>query len=1303
MLTKSSGCHGRVLAGILVACACAQAGVTTNHWTNADGGGVCATNETGHRANLDVDAVSASNVLHFALHDGAVIYNDGPQNAVAAPAGMVFEPVEDETNPWPTWQLINISGGGFGFCPNYELGYIPLSVTGGTLVFGDSVKAVEPRNGNTQVVRKEGNGTIRVSKFYNGDYPGRTLEIADGTVIPMNSTGLRYMCVKETSETGRLVFTNYTTAVGLGTYEPYQGRAVDAQGNNLVFGSMAPTRFPSSVTNFSQLSAVATALVVTNFEPGAVYLAQTGRLRLDSKTGEAIPFAKYDFEDSLTKDASGHDRDLVAYGTVTRIEDAGRGWVAHFTATANSGGRLEVKVAGQKELTGDTDYTVSLWAKTASTPTANGYPTMFSLGESTADHQIVQFRFSDANCSTLLLGHWGSPGDYTNIPATATPDVWHHYIIMRDGGAVSVWIDGARVQSWANQEFVMALPQTVTITLGKLPTMDRYFAGDLDDVRIYARALGEDGVRRLFRGEEPLEWGPDAVSGEPLALPTETRLETGLNGEIYLAGTPTVTNIYGDAVLGGVAMPGGGELRMTGPGRYNAGVAGSADFVKIGNGKLTLGGTLTHTGATRVESGTLALAPLATLPRPVVMWDFEDPNQFGADATGGQLPITAPANGVTRVWDDERQSHVARINNANSPVFGTTRKTELLTGNSDYTVSVWVKPDADCPAEGTFVSFGVESDRREAVFRYKDINSGLLCLSHWGGTHDFVDVTSPANPQGAWHHYAATRRRDVFTVYCDGEQVWTRTVANTKLDFPFEKKFAVGVQVKAGNASTRYFKGDLDDVRIYGAALEASDIARLAAGREPTGAAPGVAPAIDVPPAPVMHYAFEDASQPGKDSAPGANHLTKMGTGTFRFVDSPLGGKALQFDRANQTYLKSTSFPTALPESGRPFTVSLWVQTSPFDRISTSSHYPTFLCWGNPGQGTIGYMLSYWFGSDANGWATIRNYLRRSGGQNSHDINSDTNLLGLRNGPPELRWHHYAAVYDPANGFYCYVDGRGYSPKDGAFANDMCREGGVFYLGAKSTNVGTMFRGALDEVKIFDQALDIHQIRAVMRADAGKVNVLPTGARVTVAEGATLDVGGSDESFAALEGAGTLAVDGRVALAGTNTFNGPVVGTGTVALPEGASLTLGTACADYAGYWDVAPGAEVVPPAGVTSVGGTFRPTRIDAAAQAAYPGDVEIADGTAIAVTTANHGPLVAAAGRVTIAGGGTVTLPTPKTTGDWVIARGASVVDAGTGDLNARWTVTNAGTNVRPRFFASNGSFVCRVSGSGSMLIVR
>ena len=65
------------------------------------------------------------------------------------------------------------------------------------------------------------------------------------------------------------------------------------------------------------------------------------------------------------------------------------------------------------------------------------------------------------------------------------------------------------------------------------------------------------------------------------------------------------------------------------------------------------------------------------------------------------------------------------------------------------------------------------------------------------------------------------------------------------------------------------------------------------------------------------------------------------------------------------------------------------------------------------------------------------------------------------------------------------------------------------------------------------------------------------------------------------------------------------------------------------------------------------------------------IPDGTVLTLTAANKGPLITANGTVTLLGGGTITLPDPQAVGNWEIARGTSVVDAGSGDLNGRWSV--------------------------------
>ena len=107
----------------------------------------------------------------------------------------------------------------------------------------------------------------------------------------------------------------------------------------------------------------------------------------------------------------------------------------------------------------------------------------------------------------------------------------------------------------------------------------------------------------------------------------------------------------------------------------------------------------------------------------------------------------------------------------------------------------------------------------------------------------------------------------------------------------------------------------------------------------------------------------------------------------------------------------------------------------------------------------------------------------------------------------------------------------------------------------------------------------------------------------------------------------------------------------------------------------------LVLPEGVASIPATFRP----------------------LTVTDANKGPFVSTPRKVIVCGGGTVTLPSPTATGTWVIGQGAEVVDNGTGDLAARWTVTNLGANRKARFKTSGSMFTCTVLGAGTMVIFR
>jgi fibronectin-binding autotransporter adhesin len=74
----------------------------------------------------------------------------------------------------------------------------------------------------------------------------------------------------------------------------------------------------------------------------------------------------------------------------------------------------------------------------------------------------------------------------------------------------------------------------------------------------------------------------------------------------------------------------------------------------------------------------------------------------------------------------------------------------------------------------------------------------------------------------------------------------------------------------------------------------------------------------------------------------------------------------------------------------------------------------------------------------------------------------------------------------------------------------------------------------------------------------GANNVVPNGASVGLAAGATLDLNGKTDTFTGLSGSGTLLMNGGdLTLLGSNTFNGSISGAGTLSISN--SLTLGSA------------------------------------------------------------------------------------------------------------------------------------------------
>jgi hypothetical protein len=103
---------------------------------------------------------------------------------------------------------------------------------------------------------------------------------------------------------------------------------------------------------------------------------------------------------------------------------------------------------------------------------------------------------------------------------------------------------------------------------------------------------------------------------------------------------------------------------------------------------------------------------------------------------------------------------------------------------------------------------------------------GRSFFSLWDG-EEVVRVAAPgALSTGVWHHIAATRRGPLMILYVDGTEV-----ASGALDGEIAYERALGFDVELGNylslGSGRALDGLMDEVSIYGRALDASEILEI--------------------------------------------------------------------------------------------------------------------------------------------------------------------------------------------------------------------------------------------------------------------------------------------------------------------------------------------------------------------------------------------------------------------------------------------------------------------------------------------
>ena len=377
-----------------------------------------------------------------------------------------------------------------------------------------------------------------------------------------------------------------------------------------------------------------------------------------------------------------------------------------------------------------------------------------------------------------------------------------------------------------------------------------------------------------------------------------------------------------------------------------------------------------------------------------------------------------------------------------------------VSGSQARTSAAWIHI-GDLTSTGTILSWGANysGNGNKWWFRVEksaSSNCYRLGLGTWGGYYVCSDyILNPSQ----WHHVAASLNgatlHDI-KLYVDGDEVpnYTRTT-NIALQTDDEEPVHIGASCAEGIMSS-YFKGRIDDVRIYSRALTISELRELA------DAAPRLA----------AHWKLDVDFN---DSVTGQN-----GDG----INSPdwiegISGRAAGLDGVNQ-YVRIPHHPQLKPQL--PLTLSAWIY---LQESGTSGLIVQTDDWNTTYSGA--YLRLKSDGSDKialgygdggpNSWVSLRNKI-------------GTTVL------QPGRWYYVVGVICGPEDMSIYINGIDDGGTCGGVGSGVLHYTEHDIMIGSQDGLDAFFKGGIDDVRICNYALDRGQIQSLYQtrfADGGGI------------------------------------------------------------------------------------------------------------------------------------------------------------------------------------------------------------------------
>ncbi|MCA8960134.1 MAG: hypothetical protein KDC38_06455 [Planctomycetes bacterium] len=455
------------------------------------------------------------------------------------------------------------------------------------------------------------------------------------------------------------------------------------------------------------------------------------------------------------------------------------------------------------------DFSIEMWFRTSASGVVG---TMFGRVDPTTSLGIFVGTIPGGQVGFSLVSTSGQGvTDFVASGFSVANGEWHHVVAVRDGAAQEnrIYVDGT-LASVNDTNYTTGFgSESAALGIGVTPgqTSNDPFVGDIDEVVIYASALGEDRVAANHAAGllglgvcDPIP--PSIISVPPL---------TAAVGDLYRYSVVATGNPAPQFVLN--SAPDGVVLDSE-------------------TGELTWVPSLLQTGSAALEleaqnaAGSTTQAFVLTVEQDV----FECPEGMIL-----YLPLDETQGGHFR--DRVGEVDLDCLDECPSPSSGVVGGAQFFAGVESGLVGA-TGGALDFDAETSFSIecwFRMSSPSTEIFVGRIDLENGLeLWLGqHQGGVAFLVKDTSgapgvfPVTPEsfadGQWHHAVGVRRASsaALEVYVDGE---LRTSMPESFTEGFASPNALLTVGWLASGAGFGFDGDLDEIAVYDRALEAAEI-----------------------------------------------------------------------------------------------------------------------------------------------------------------------------------------------------------------------------------------------------------------------------------------------------------------------------------------------------------------------------------------------------------------------------------------------------------------------------------------------